>query len=79
VLWQWAGRDLIPFFPATALAWVEQKARWRDVWDGDGQNTRPEAADPWFNLAFGATDPLDDRFFDLAQQVFAPLLAAREG
>lgn len=78
VLWQWAGRDLMPFFPATALAWAEQKARWRDQWDGDGQNTRPEAGDPWFDLAFGATDPLDDRFFDLAQQVFVPLLAARE-
>jgi exodeoxyribonuclease V gamma subunit len=78
-LWRWAGRELLPFFPATSLAWFEQESRWQRHWDGDGQSERSEQTDPWFNLAFAGTVPFDERFEALAEQIYAPLIAARAG
>ncbi|MBL8258440.1 MAG: exodeoxyribonuclease V subunit gamma [Candidatus Competibacteraceae bacterium] len=86
----WQGsRRLLPFFPRSALAYVERlrkeqdadKALWaaRKVWDGDdfGQS-RPERDDPFYRLAFRDTDPLDAEFTALASAIFEPLLASAD-
>ncbi|WP_186453987.1 exodeoxyribonuclease V subunit gamma [Denitratisoma sp. DHT3] len=77
-LWRRGQRELLPFFPATALDCVRQKGGWRNTWDSDFAGARPEKDDPYFDLAFAGTDPLGEEFEALARQVFVPLLAALE-
>jgi hypothetical protein len=38
----------------------------------------PEISDPYYQLCFGGTDPLDDAFMMLADEVFSPLLACQQ-
>jgi hypothetical protein len=48
----------------------------RTEWLGNAYNDIPgEGDDAYFNLFFGAGDPLDDEFARLAGEVFGPLLA----
>ncbi|RTL50467.1 MAG: exodeoxyribonuclease V subunit gamma, partial [Rhodocyclaceae bacterium] len=77
-LWQWGQRQLLPLFPNTAFAYVEGKGAWRNEWDSE--QGVAEAADPWFDLAYGgqdADDVLGDDFQTLARQVFESILAAQ--
>lgn len=42
-------------------------------WDGS-DFTRGESEEPYFELCFGKTDPLDEAFENLAKEIFTPLL-----
>ncbi|HNL15066.1 MAG TPA: exodeoxyribonuclease V subunit gamma, partial [Accumulibacter sp.] len=73
----------IPFFPKSAWAYMtatgDRLAAARRIWQNSQQARWSEQADPAYPLAWrGVADPLDTRFADLAQQVFAPLLAHLE-
>lgn len=87
--WYWHGsRQLLHFFPKAAFAYVEQlrkdrnndaesalRAAWA-VWEGSSfRPDRAERDDPYYRLAFRASDPLDQEFTTVAEAVFAPLLA----
>lgn len=80
--------ELLRLFPESALAYVEQlpkgerQAWWAAVECWEGNEYRPgmgESEDAWNVLAWRDVDPLDDAFRELAQGVFAPLLAATKG
>lgn len=87
--WYWHGsRQLLHFFPKAAVAYVEQLRKERNndaesalraartVWEGNPfRPGRAERDDPYYRLAFRASDPLDQEFTTVAQAVFAPLLA----
>jgi exodeoxyribonuclease V gamma subunit len=45
----------------------------KNKWTGN-DFARGESEDPYFERCFGRTDPLDDDFKKIAEQVFAPLL-----
>jgi exodeoxyribonuclease V gamma subunit len=45
----------------------------KNKWIGN-DFARGESEDPYFERCFGRTDPLDDDFKKIAEQVFAPLL-----
>jgi len=72
------------FFPRTSWAYVKSEASdisaaVRAVWrpsSYDESASRAECADPYYELAFRGTDPLDAEFTALAQAVFAPMRAA---
>jgi len=83
--WQGARR-LLHFFPKSGLAYIEQlykdqepnpdKALWaaRRAWEGEER--RPGTAErdnPYYQLAFGDTDPLDEEFTTLTMAVLGPL------
>ncbi|MCP5157851.1 MAG: exodeoxyribonuclease V subunit gamma [Gammaproteobacteria bacterium] len=86
----WQGsRRLLPFFPKSALTYVERlrkdkepdpgKALWaaRRTWEGDERRTgSAEREDAYYQLAFGETDPLDSEFIALAIAVFGALFDA---
>ncbi len=74
----------LPFFPRTAWAFVQADAAGKDAmaaaraaWEpSDFGSQYTEAVDPCNALAFrGVDDPLDETFAQLAQTVFAPVLA----
>jgi exodeoxyribonuclease V gamma subunit len=71
----------LPFFPASAMAFVEaeisgskdpfSKARtkWNGPWLQDG-----EKDNAFFARCFDASDPLDERFAEIARGVLKPML-----
>ena len=80
-LYQRGGNEPLPFFPETALAYAislaegEDKARRRAAvkWQEEcGRND-------YFKLAFGDTNPIDDRFAAYAREICIPMLAAERG
>jgi exodeoxyribonuclease V gamma subunit len=80
----WAGqRRPLHFFPRTARAYLETHSeeitgRVRAVWQGsmyDNENERPERNDPYYELAFRGTDPLDESFKAAARTVFGSMVA----
>ena len=82
----WRGTQcLLPFFPKSALAYVENLNRnsdseralraARDRWEGsEYQRGYPEREDAYYRLAFRDVDPLDEQFVALALAIFEPLL-----
>ena len=79
----------IHFFPDTSHAYAEQKLyksasdqsalakaglKWRGG-DSPQKYTRVESDDPYYDLCFRRTDPLDDGFEKMALTVFEPLIA----
>lgn len=72
----------LPFFPATALAYVSAEAadaddpfkpahqKWYGSWNQSG-----EKDDDFVARCFNANDPLDEQFVEVARAVFAPLIA----
>jgi exodeoxyribonuclease V gamma subunit len=74
-------REPLHFFPETALAWCEEReekreSKARTAWQG-GFKLRGESDDPAYRLGLRGREPLDQRFRDLAEAVYRPLLAAR--
>jgi exodeoxyribonuclease V gamma subunit len=77
------------FFPNTSLQYVRQQqikgrkksaalASARKEWVSS-EFTRGESDNPYYDLGFKMTDPLDESFEEISQTVFEPLLAhARE-
>lgn len=71
----------LPFFPETALAFAvalvkSEDAAWRAAagkWDTERDGNA------YFALAFSDAEPLDERFADLARDIFMPMLAAETG
>jgi len=49
----------------------------RNIWEGNNYN-RGEREDPYYQLCFGNTDPLDSEFQVIAKEVFGPLLRNEE-
>ncbi|MGA7802920.1 MAG: exodeoxyribonuclease V subunit gamma, partial [Gammaproteobacteria bacterium] len=78
----WRGlHHPLHFFPRSGLRYVDAKsnndAAARREWEGS-DFSRGEGANPYYELAFRGSDPLDDAFRALARQVFEPFLAHRE-
>ena len=51
------------------------------MWEGskyDEDDARGERDDPYYELAFRGSDPLDDEFEAAARTMFAPMLAAMD-
>jgi exodeoxyribonuclease V gamma subunit len=73
---EFARRKLLPGSRETANPVVEARKKWI------GNEFRPGSAereDAWFALCFPPElDPLDARWQDIAERVFAPIFAARE-
>jgi len=63
---RYAGKDREAGLSAARKAW--ETTEWK----------RGEDSDPYHRLVFRAVDPLDDRFCDMAEAVFLPLLAHQE-
>jgi exodeoxyribonuclease V gamma subunit len=75
------------FFPGSSLEYVQQaqlkskskiKAlkQARKKWQGSGDYARGESDDPYYDICFKMTDPLDQAFEDVSKAVFGPLLAS---
>lgn len=70
--WREAGRQPLPLFPATSLAWAEGGGRAaRLAW----QRAGGESEEPLHRLVF-PQGPNSDGFADLAEQLLGPLVAA---
>ncbi|MFA5183024.1 MAG: exodeoxyribonuclease V subunit gamma [Syntrophales bacterium] len=91
IYWEGLHRPL-RFFPRTSAAYAEaifsgkDKAaamnaalsQWRG-YKGKGNNQqRGEGEDPYLQLCFPATDPLDEAFQELSLGIFGPILALEE-
>jgi exodeoxyribonuclease V gamma subunit len=71
----------LPFFPASAMAFVKDKmsnrndpiSKARKIWNGS-QYQKGEKEDPSFARCFNVSDPLDERFRKIALAVFEPML-----
>ena len=83
IYWEGLHRPL-NFFPDAALAFARQMIsaakpekqalqKARRKWMG-GEYSRGESMDVYYNQCFDKTDPLDDRFKQLALEIYAPLL-----
>ncbi|MGZ5258239.1 MAG: exodeoxyribonuclease V subunit gamma [Burkholderiales bacterium] len=75
--WKGLHRPL-HFFLRTACAYAESgdiNYKVRNVWLG-GRDVRGECEDPYYNVAFRGTDPLDDEFRIAAHTVFVQMNAA---
>ena len=81
--WQGMHRPL-HFFPRAAWVYAQSPAPdigskvWT-VWHGaknDDDQSHGECRDPYYQLAFRGTDPLDAEFRDTARTVFGPMLDA---
>jgi exodeoxyribonuclease V gamma subunit len=79
----WTGQQRpLHFFPRTAWAYVNSSeedivSKVRSVWQGsayDESAARAERDDPYYELAFRGTDPLDEHFKAAARTVFGPML-----
>ena len=81
----WEGLTLpLPFFPASAMAFVEAeltgagnphskaRAQWHGAWRKNGKG-EGEKDDVFISRCFDVPDPLDDRFEELARMVFKPM------
>jgi exodeoxyribonuclease V gamma subunit len=75
----WTGlRQPLKFFPRASFAYGR---KWdmgsaRSAWCGDRY---PEGDDPYYQLCFGDTDPLDDEFEQVTRAILEPLLHHCEG
>lgn len=69
-------RTPLRFFPRTSAAYAKkgELTSARTVWEGEWF---PERDDPYYELCFGGTDPLDAEFERLARAVFEPLNSHR--
>ncbi len=87
----WQGtRRLLHFFPKSALAYTQQLRKEpntdkalraaRTAWEGSEyhQHSLAERDDPYYQLAFQETDPIDSEFIELASVVFEPLFAVMQ-
>jgi exodeoxyribonuclease V gamma subunit len=73
-------------FPGASLEYVQQQIKGksraaaltlaRKKWQGSGNFARGESADPYYDICFRTTDPLDRAFEDVSKAVFGPLLAS---
>jgi exodeoxyribonuclease V gamma subunit len=74
------------FFPNASLEYVQQEqlkgkskrtalTQARKKWQGSGDFARGESDDPYYDICFKMTDPLDQAFEDVSKAVFGPLLA----
>lgn len=75
----WLGlRKPLKFFPRSSLAFAKKGdlGSARTSWCGD---RFPEGADPYYQLCFGDTDPLDEEFVRLSQALIEPLLRHVQG
>jgi exodeoxyribonuclease V gamma subunit len=81
----WQGLMLpLPFFPASAMAFVaaevtkvgnpdsKARAKWDGAWRKNGKR-EGEKDDVFISRCFDVTDPLNDRFRELARMVFKPM------
>jgi exodeoxyribonuclease V gamma subunit len=86
--WEGLGRPL-PFFPRASLAYAEAilKKGWSEEralekagteWVGSEFQPFPESRDPYWDLCFRRTNPLDSEFQRLAVEIFGPLLQYEE-
>jgi exodeoxyribonuclease V gamma subunit len=80
--WQGLHRPL-HFFPRSAWARAkgDSDSQVRTVWEGSKYNedeARGERDDPYYQLAFRGTDPLDAEFEAAARAMFAPMRAAMD-
>ncbi|MGZ3594128.1 MAG: exodeoxyribonuclease V subunit gamma, partial [Syntrophales bacterium] len=77
----------LKFFPESAWAYAETvliKGKPKEagieeakkIWEGSDFVERPgERDDPYFGLCFRNTDPIDAEFQEIAEDIFAPLIA----
>jgi exodeoxyribonuclease V gamma subunit len=78
-------KEPLHLFPAASLEYVQQQLKGksraaaltlaRKKWQGSGDYARGESADPYYDICFKTTDPLDRDFEDVSKAVFGPLLA----
>jgi exodeoxyribonuclease V gamma subunit len=84
LFWQGVTQPL-PFFPASAMAFVEAQIsrqgdpfkKAHDKWDGAWRKDRKrkgEKDDRFIACCFDDSNPLDDRFVQIANMVFEPML-----
>jgi exodeoxyribonuclease V gamma subunit len=79
-LYQEGLRRPVPFFRKTSWVYVDQGLNAaRNRWAGKyGGKSKAESEDVWHALAWrGAADPLDDRFKEIADLVFGPIIGQR--
>jgi exodeoxyribonuclease V gamma subunit len=79
----WRGLHLpLHFFPRSAWARAKGKSdsQVRTVWEGSKyeDDARGERDDPYYQLAFRGTDPLDAEFEAATRTMFAPMLEAMD-
>jgi exodeoxyribonuclease V gamma subunit len=75
--WEGLQRPL-PLFPQTSHAFVEKGGTHADkAWHGNDYQSG-ECEDPYLKLVFRGSDPRDEEFEQLAQQIFGPMQAAQE-
>lgn len=75
-LYQRGQRELLPFLPRTAYAFVTGDSNWRASWQNE--RTWSESDDPWFDLAWREADPLGGEFDELALRVYRPVVEAMD-
>jgi exodeoxyribonuclease V gamma subunit len=74
-------------FPGSSLEYVQQEqvkskskisalTQARKKWQGSGDYARGESNDPYYDICFKMTDPLDQAFEEVSKAVFGPLLAS---
>jgi len=74
------------FFPGSSLEYAQQEqvqskskitalTQARKKWQGSGDYARGESDDPYYDICFKMTDPLDQAFENVSKTVFGPLLA----
>ena len=57
--------------PSASAALIQARKKWQ----GSGDFARGESVDPYYDICFRTTDPLDQDFEDVSKAVFGPLLA----
>jgi exodeoxyribonuclease V gamma subunit len=77
-LYERGSNEPLPFFPEAALVYMASLASGEDAArrraETEWQVERDRSA--YFKLAFGDTNPIDDRFAGYAREICAPMLAA---
>lgn len=71
-------RRPLHFFPAASYEYVKSGTtgkKYRATWEGS-DFSRGECDDPYYQLAFRGSDPLDGEFEEISRAVFGPMLAA---
>ncbi len=66
------------FFPQSSWLFLNEGIdKARSYWDGNSfTRNRAESSDRYYELCFGATDPLDEQFEAVAAEIFEPLMAS---
>jgi exodeoxyribonuclease V gamma subunit len=79
-LYKRGSSELLPFFPATSLYWLEaqqqgREGNWQKDWDDNaGRNPGAESLNPYVDLAWRDCDPFGIDFEILAGQIYGPML-----